>query len=110
MGKIIISTSCKNLQHSGIIKSTIKEYLKAYSKAFLHRLISNARNRDFINEINNNKENVMEIVFRLPYTGSKGEQLVKHCLKKMKRCLRINVKFVVIYDTTKISFYRNVKD
>ena len=52
----------------------------------------------------------MEIVFRLPYTGSKGEQLVKHCLKKIKRCLRINVKFVVIYDTTKISFYRNVKD
>ena len=52
----------------------------------------------------------MEIVFRLPYTGSKGEQSVKHCLKKIKRCLRINVKFVVIYDTSKISFYRNVKD
>ena len=48
--------------------------------------------------------------FRLPYAGSKGEQLVKHCLKKIRRSLKINVKFVVIYDTKKISFYCNVKD
>ena len=80
------------------------------SKALLHRLISNVRNRDVINEINNNRENKTEIFFRLPYTGSKGEQLVTHCLMKIKRCLKINVKFVVIYDTKKISFYCNVKD
>ena len=65
---------------------------------------------DVINEINNNKENETEIFFCLPYAGSKGEQLVKHCLKKIRRCLKINVKFVVIYDTKKISFYCNVKD
>ena len=34
-------------------------------KALLHRLKSNVRNRDAINEINNNKENVTEIFFRL---------------------------------------------
>ena len=72
------------------------------SKALLHRLKSNVRNRDVINEINNNKENVTEIFFRLPHAGSNGEQLVKHCLKKIRRCLKINVKFVVIYDTKKI--------
>ena len=44
------------------------------------------------------------------YAGSKGEQLVKHCLKKTRRCLKINVTFVVIHDTKKISFYCNVKD
>ena len=40
-------------------------------KALLHRLKSNVRNRDAINEINNNKENVTEIFFRLTYAGSK---------------------------------------
>ena len=80
------------------------------SKALLHGLKSNVRNCDVINEINNNKENETEIFFCLPYAGSKGEQLVKHCLKKIRRCLKINVKFVVIYDTKKISFYCNVKD
>ena len=79
-------------------------------KALLHRLKSNIRNRDVINEINNYKENETEIFFRLPYAGSKGEKFVKHCLKKIRRCLKINVKFVVIYDTKKISFYCNVKD
>ena len=80
------------------------------SKALLHGLKSNVRNCDVINEINNNKENETEIFFCLPYAGSKGEQLVKHCLKRVRRCLKINVKFVVIYDTKKISFYCNVKD
>ena len=81
-------------------------YLKSI---LLHRLKSNVRNRDVINEINN-KENETEIFFRLPYAGSKGEQLVKYCLKKIRRCLKINVKFVIIYNTNKISFYCNVKD
>ena len=80
------------------------------SKALLHRLKSNVKNRDVINEINNYKETETEIVFRLPYAGSKAEQLFKHCLKQIRRCLKINVKFVVIYDTKKISFYCNVKD
>ena len=69
------------------------------SKALLHRLKSNVRNWNVINEINNNKENETEIFFHLPYIGSKGGQLVKHCLKKIRPCLKINVKFVVIYDT-----------
>ena len=75
------------------------------SKALLHGLKSNVRNRDVINEINNNEENATEIFFRLPYAGSKGGHLVKHCLKKIRRCLKINVKFGVIYDAKKISFY-----
>ena len=50
------------------------------------------------------------MILQIPYAGSKGEQLVKHYLKKIRRCLKINVKFIVIYDTKKISFYCNVKD
>ena len=80
------------------------------SKALLHRLKSNVRNRNVINEINNNKENEAEIFFCLTCAVSKSEQLVKNCLNKIRRCLKINVKFVVIYDSRKISFYCNVKD
>ena len=65
---------------------------------------------DVIDEINNNKENETEIFFCLLYAGSKGEQLVKHCLKNIRRCLKINVKLVDIYDTNKVLFYCNVKD
>ena len=80
------------------------------SKTLLHRLKSNIKNHDVINEIYNNKETETEIFFRLHYAGSKGEQLVKHCLKEIRRCLEINVKFVAIYDTKKISFYYDLKD
>ena len=55
------------------------------SKALLHRLKSNVRNRDVINEINNSKENETEIFSRLPYAGSKREQLVKHLKRKQFR-------------------------
>ena len=35
---------------------------------------------------------------------------MRRCLKKFKRCLNSNVKFRVLYDTKKISFYCNIKD
>ena len=50
---------------------------------------------------NNNsieKSDILEIIFRLSYTGKVGEQLLKRCLKKVKRCLNSNVKFRVLYD------------
>ena len=49
--------------------------------------------RYVVNEINNNKEKETEteIFFCLPYAGSKGKQLVKHCLKKI-RCFQQMVK------------------
>ena len=58
------------------------KFLTYFSKALLSCLKSNIRNRDVINEKHNNKENETEVFFRLFYAVSKGEQLVKHCLKK----------------------------
>ena len=83
------------------------------SEALLQRLKSNSKKRSdntSMNDVKNKNEEVSEIFFRLPYAGIKGEQLVKHCLKKIKRSLKIDVKFVVIYDTKRFSFYCNVKD
>ena len=33
--------------------------------------------------------------------GNKGEELAKICIRKLKHCLKINVKFVPLYDTKK---------
>ena len=60
------------------------------------------------NSINGN--GIPEIIFHLPYAGKVGEKLLKRCLKNVKRCLNSNIKFRVLYDTKKISFYCNTKD
>ena len=38
--------------------------------------------------------------------------MVKSCIKKLRKCLKkvTNIKFIVCYKTTKMSFYTNTKD
>ena len=78
------------------------------SKALLRRLKSNSSIPSSNNSIE--KNDIPEIIFRLPYAGKVGEQLLKRCLKKVKHCLNSNVKFRVFYDTKKMSFYCNIED
>ena len=56
------------------------------------------------------KNDISETIFRLPYAGKVGEQLLKRCLKRVKRCLTSNVTFRVLYDKKKMSFYCNIKN
>ena len=56
------------------------------------------------------KTDTVEIHFRIPYAGIKGEQLIKSCVRRMKRFVKRNVKFVIMYDTKKLSFFCNTKD
>ena len=58
------------------------------------------------------KDDDIKIWFRLPYTGVKGESIVKNCVNKLKRCLKkdVMVKFIRTYDTKRISYYTNNKD
>ena len=51
-----------------------------------------------------------KIWLRIPFTGKQGEFLVKKLLKKIQRNLIQPVKFVVIYDTKKISYFLPKKD
>ena len=53
---------------------------------------------------------VLKIWIRLPYLGNKGEELVKTCIRKLKRCFKTNVKFVTLYDTKKCAMFCSVKD
>ena len=78
------------------------------SKTLLRLLKSNSTIPSSNNSIERN--DTPENIFRLPYAGKVGEQLLKRCLKEVKRCLNVNVKFRVLYDTKKKSFYCNIKD
>ena len=42
--------------------------------------------------------------------GKQGEILVKKCLKKIQRCLTVQVNFIVIHDTEKFSYFLSNKD
>ena len=48
--------------------------------------------------------NIPKVWIRIPYLGSQEENLLNSCLKKI-RCLKQPVKFIVVYNTRKVSFY-----
>ena len=56
-----------------------------------------------------NKE-MIKIWIRLPYLGKEGEVIVKSLLKKLKRYVKSNVKFVTLYQTTKSAMFCSSKD
>ena len=78
------------------------------SKPLLHCMKSNLTILSSNNSIE--KNDIPEIIFCLPYDRKVGEQLLKCCLKKVEHCLNSNVKFRVLYNTKKMSFYCNIKD
>ena len=46
----------------------------------------------------------------LPYLGNEGEELLKTCIRKLKRCFKSKVKFVTLYDTKKCAMFCSVED
>ena len=58
----------------------------------------------------NDNDSDIKIWFRVPYLGSKSEGLVKSCIQKLKRCVKTNVKFVILYDTKKSAMFCSAKD
>ena len=57
------------------------------SKPLLGRMKSNSTKPSSNNSIE--KNNISEIIFRLPYAENIDEQHLKRCLKKVKRCLHM---------------------
>ena len=55
-------------------------------------------------------DNLQKIWIRVPYLGRRGEFLVRGCLKKIRLCLTHPVKFIVMYNTKKISYFTSNKD
>ena len=50
------------------------------------------------------------IWIRAPYLSEKGELLSKYCVKKIRWCLKEDVKFDTLYDTKKISMFSSSKN
>ena len=55
-------------------------------------------------------DNIPKVWIQIPYLGSQGEYLLNSCLKKIHRCLKQPVKFIVIYNTKKASYFISNKD
>ena len=55
-------------------------------------------------------ENISKIWIRIPFLGKQGEYLVKKLIRKLQRNLTKPVKFIVIYQTKKVSYFLSNKD
>ena len=55
-------------------------------------------------------ENISKIWVRIPFLGKQGEYLVKKLIRKLQRNLTKPVKFIVIYQTKKVSYFLSKKD
>ena len=76
-------------------------------------LISKLKHKHNSNQANVNNISdspLPKIWFRLPYLGKEGEFLVRNCIKKLRKCLKVEVNFIIIYQTKKISFFVGNKD
>ena len=57
-------------------------------------------------------ENCITIWIRCPYLGKEGDFLTKSLMRKIKRCCKKErtLRFKLLHDTTKVSFFTNTKD
>ena len=54
----------------------------------------------------------MKIFIDLKFSGNTGDRVVKNYMKKLYKCFKkeVTVKFVLHYQTTKLSYFTNTKD
>ena len=55
-------------------------------------------------------ENISKIWVRIPFLGKQGEYLVKKLIRKLQRNLTKPVKFIVVCQTKKVSYFLSKKD
>ena len=92
------------MPHDRYLEMEWNGYPKHIRESLLNRLKSNP-------QINSETEaDVTKIYIRLPFVGVKSEQLVKSLIRKMKRFLKPNVKFIVSYNTKKVAYFCSTKD
>ena len=60
--------------------------------------------------VNDDSTEEKTVWFRVPYAGPHGKHLVKTYVKKLQRCLKEKVRFSILYDLKKVSYFCSVKD
>ena len=91
----------KFLLWNGFPSLTAKKVLSTLKKTFVNGKSTKPRVID---------KDVPKIFVRLPFIGKQGELLVKRSLKKIKRLLNTPVRFIVLFDTCKVSTFTSEKD
>ena len=86
-----------------------------YSKTFANYLIKKLQRHKLGNESSDknhqtDNENIPKIWIRIPCLGQKGEFLIITCISKIQRSQKSPIKFIVLYNTKKISFFTSNKD
>jgi hypothetical protein len=82
---------------------------KRVRRSILNRLRKNTNNPKRTNKLMEDN-GAKTIWLKLPYAGKTGEGLVNKFVKKLNRLLGKKVKFIIRYDTTKISHFCSNKD
>ena len=78
----------------------------------LHHRTYTIKNDDK-NMFNGNEiDNSVGIYIKIKYSGGTADRLIKQCMKKLYKCFKKEkrVKFVLQYETTKLSYFTNTKD
>ena len=73
-------------------------------------LIKRLKSNQERNETDKEEGNRKIIWLRFPYLGKKGETLLTSLKRKMKRCLKEDVKFMSSYNTKKMAMFCSAKD
>ena len=111
-------TQAKKICSPNLLPSELKlirNYLSwnGFSRPLGKKLIKKAlkRNENPTKLERDNSRDLTKVWFNIPYSGLIRERIVKRCIKKLRRCMKqnIDVKFIVTYQTKKLSFFTNTK-
>ena len=60
----------------------------------------------------NDIDDTVRIYIKIKYSGETADRLIKQCMKKLYKCFKKKkrVRFVLQYETTKLSYFTNTKD
>ena len=60
----------------------------------------------------NDIDDTVRIYIKIKYSGETADRLIKQCMKKLYKCFKKKkrVRFVLRYETTKLSYFTNTKD
>ena len=61
-------------------------------------------------KVEKEKDDWTIIWIRLQYLGNIGDYMKKNCFKKVKKCLKENVRFITCYETKKTAMFCSAKD
>ena len=84
-----------------------------FPKFFTNNIVKQVINgTNKTNQSTENTDSELTIWFRVPFCGDKNAQFANSCIRKIRRYCKknINLKFRLLYDTTKLEFFCNNKD